>query len=223
MKILEFGNRTGIPKLGEHEREARDMVYIYVLRDTTGYMDIDNKGVVDYINVHNIPDHQVHMDSADDTRRSNLVALKEQLEEGDELVLRSIQDLSHTPSNVGKALKYLHNIGVKVTSVEEEYYNYEGYYRAYLDFIGISDVLKERKRLLGIATAKRERKLGRKKNIEKIDKAIRLYDTERFTVKEVLEIADISSSTLYRELDRRSKDKEAENTESKECIAKGEN
>jgi predicted DNA-binding protein (UPF0251 family) len=56
---------------------------------------------------------------------------------------------------------------------------------------------------MGIQKAKKDKKMGRKKDIYKIQTALRLYDTKDFTVKDVLKISGISSSTLYRELKKR--------------------
>lgn len=64
---------------------------------------------------------------------------------------------------------------------------------------------REQKRLMGIQRAKKEKKMGRKKDIDKIETAIKLYNTREFTVKDVLKISGISSSTLYRELKKRKK------------------
>lgn len=63
------------------------------------------------------------------------------------------------------------------------------------------DLISERKRAgLEIERA-RDRNGGRpRKDRKEIEKALKLYDTEQYTVKEIEEMTNVSKATLYREI-----------------------
>ncbi|NEU30142.1 recombinase family protein [bacterium LRH843] len=105
-----------------------------------------------------------------------LIELSEELEErGIELV--SIRDSIDTTTAVGKAM-------FKMLAVLAEMER---------------DLISERTRA-GLESARaRGRSGGRpKKDKKDIEKALKLYDTEQYTVKEIEEITSVSKATLYR-------------------------
>jgi DNA invertase Pin-like site-specific DNA recombinase len=66
------------------------------------------------------------------------------------------------------------------------------------------DLISERTRA-GLASARlRGRSGGRpKKNSKDVSKALKLYDTEQYTVSEIEEMTGVSKATLYRGLNKR--------------------
>lgn len=179
------------------------MIYVYMLENTNEYQYIDNSPLIKFINENKVAEEFVYIDAIDDISRLELKELIDILKTGDTLIVRSIADLSNNIRDVDKALSRLHRDNISLISIKESYYTYNSFYQAFLDFSRIPLHWQEQKRLMGIQKAKKDKKMGRKKDIYKIQTALRLYDTKDFTVKDVLKISGISSSTLYRELKKR--------------------
>jgi len=85
-------------------------------------------------------------------------------------------------------------------SVLEPYLNGKEYHTAMKGFVGIHKTYLERKRREGFNEAKEAGSVGRPRQTEAIEKAIRLYNTKAFSVAEIEKFAGVSSSTLYRYL-----------------------
>lgn len=181
------------------------MIYAYMLENTSHYLYIDNSILIEFLNENKIEEDNLYIDAIDDIERTELKKLIDILDRGDTLIVRSIADLSNNIEDVANALKKLYLDNIDLISLKENYYTYKSYYQAFLDFSSMQIYWREQKRLMGIQRAKKEKKMGRKKDIDKIETAIKLYNTREFTVKDVLKISGISSSTLYRELKKRKK------------------
>jgi len=71
------------------------------------------------------------------------------------------------------------------------------------------DLISERTRA-GLESARTKgRNGGRpKKDNKKVEKALKLYDTEQYTVREIEDMTGVSKATLYRELRKRNSKKE---------------
>lgn len=182
------------------------MIYAYMLENTSQYQYIDNSILIRFLNENGIEENNLYIDAIDDINRPELRRLIGVLVAGDTLIIRSIADLSNNVEDLTKALNRLNRDKIDLISIKENYYMYTSYYQAFIDFSSIPIHWQEQKRLMGIQRAKKEKKMGRKKNKDKIELALKLYDTRDFTVKDVLKISGISSSTLYRELKKRDKD-----------------
>lgn len=115
-----------------------------------------------------------------------LIELSEELEQR-EIELVSIRDSIDTTTAVGKAM-------FKMLAVLAEMER---------------DLISERTRA-GLESARaRGRSGGRpKKDKKDIEKALKLYDTEQYTVKEIEEMTSVSKATLYREIRKRKSKKE---------------
>ncbi len=188
-----------------NEKEEILMIYAYMLENTSHYLYIDNSILIEFLNENKIEEDNLYIDAIDDIERTELKKLIDILDRGDTLIVRSIADLSNNIEDVANALKKLYLDNIDLISLKENYYTYKSYYQAFLDFSSMQIYWREQKRLMGIQRAKKEKKMGRKKDIDKIETAIKLYNTREFTVKDVLKIGGISSSTLYRELKKRKK------------------
>ncbi len=184
------------------------MIYAYMLENTSQYLYIDNSILIEFLNANKIEEDNLYIDAIDDVRRTELMKLIDVLDRGDTLIVRSIADLSNNIEDVANALKRLYEDNIDLISLKENYYTYKSYYQAFLDFSSMQIYWQEQKRLMGIQRAKKEKKMGRKKSKDKIETALKLYDTRKFAVKDILKISGISSSTLYRELKKRNKDSE---------------
>lgn len=70
------------------------------------------------------------------------------------------------------------------------------------------DIIRDRTKA-GLESARARGRVGGrpKKDRKDIEKALRLYDTEQYTVKEIEEMTNVSKATLYRELRKRKSEK----------------
>lgn len=176
------------------------MVYAYLLENTLKHRYLDNAEVFGAIKVYKLSDDYIFSDPIDSLDRPELRNLKELVRIGDTIVLRSIGDLCNNSKVLIRALEYFHNNGVQLISMREPNYVYNWYVQALCEQIVIEREWKEVKRVKGIEKAKSEGRMGRKSDPAKVLNAIRLYNTESFTIKEIQNITGVSSSTLYRAL-----------------------
>ena len=117
---------------------------------------------------------------------------------GDEIAIRSIQDVGKNLQEIFEFLRYCAEIEVKVVSVMEPYlYGMEYYVDFIQDLIKIDRSLKKEARERGFEKAKQENRVGRKK-ITRVDEAIKMYKTGEFTAEYVCKLYNISTSTLFR-------------------------
>lgn len=182
------------------KNEVVEMVYAYLLENTLKHRQIDNSEVFGAIKVYKLTDEYVFSDSIDCLERPELRQLKDLVKSGDTLVLRSLGDLCNDGKVLIRALEFFHNTGVQLISMREPNYVYNWYVQAFCEQMVIEREWKAVKRVKGIEKAKSEGRMGRKANPEKVLNAIRLYNTESFTIKEIQNMTGVSSSTLYRAL-----------------------
>lgn len=176
------------------------MVYAYVLENKQTYKYLDNSEVFGAIKVYKMTDEFIFSDPVDCLERPALRQLKEMVRGGDTLVLRSLGDLCNDGKVLIRALEYFHNNGIQLISMREPNYVYNWYIQALCEQMVIEREWKDVKRVKGIEKAKSEGRMGRKSDPAKVMNAIRLYNTESFTIKEIQNMTGVSSSTLYRAL-----------------------
>lgn len=176
------------------------MVYAYVLENVIKHRHLDNSEVFGAIKVYKLSDDYVFSDPIDCLERPELRQLKETVRSGDTIVLRSLGDLCNDGKVLIRALEHFHNKGVQLISMREPNYVFNWYIQALCEQMVIEREWKEVKRVKGIEKAKKEGRMGRKSDPAKVMKAIRLYNTQSFTIKEIQNMTGVSSSTLYRAL-----------------------
>ncbi len=176
------------------------MVYAYLLESTMKYRHLDNAEIFGAIKVYKLTDDFIFSDPMDSLERPELMSLKDLVRSGDIIVLRSFGDLCNNSKVLIRALEYFHNNGIQLISMREPNYSYNCYIQALCEQMVIEREWKEVKRVKGIEKAKSEGRMGRKSDPAKALNAIRLYNTESFTIKEIQNITGVSSSTLYRAL-----------------------
>jgi len=178
------------------------MIYAYMLENTNKYLQVDNTALIKLLHDSKVVEDNVYIDGIDDNKRPSLRMLSEIIKSDDILIVRSLADLTNNIRDLTNALNYFHNNNITLISAVEYYYTYESFYQAFIDFSGISAHWSEQKRLLGIEKASKEKRMGRKKDTKKIETALKLYD-KGFKIQEIVDISNISRSTLYREINRR--------------------
>lgn len=178
------------------------MMYGYMLENTRPDFHLENSQLIKLLKESNVVDDCIYIDDVDDDReRAELkLLIKEVVTDGDTLIVRSIADLSNNLKDLLKTLEYLHTTGVDLVSVAEPYYSYELYYLALKDFTAIDKLWKSLKRVKSLEKARQEGRLGRKKDVQKLTDAVRMYRSGAFKIEDIKRITGISNSSLYRAL-----------------------
>ncbi|MGX7389258.1 recombinase family protein [Carnobacterium divergens] len=141
--------------------------------------------------------------------RPELDKLKELVRENDTIVVESWSRLGRSTKDLFELMDFFKEKKVRIVSLKENFDSSTPQGRL---AIGLFQLVNEfevdltRQRVNeGLASARsRGRSGGRPKvDQEKLQKALNLYDTKGFTLKEIKEMTGISSRTLYRYLEKR--------------------
>lgn len=177
-------------------------IYGYMLENTNQYLEINNQLLIKLLNESNVNEENIYIDKIEDYKRPSLRELNDLLKAGDLLIVRSLSDLCNNIKTLEDGLKYFNKNHISLISAVESYYTYESYYQALIDFSRYETFWREQKRLSGIEKATAEKRMGRKKNVKKIDMALKMIDAG-VNVPDVADTVGISKSTIYRELANR--------------------
>lgn len=141
--------------------------------------------------------------------RPELDKLKDLVRENDTIVVESWSRLGRSTKDLFELMDFFKEKKVRIVSLKENFDSSTPQGRL---AIGLFQLVNEfevdltRQRVNeGLASARsRGRSGGRPKvDQEKLQKALNLYDTKGFTLKEIKEMTGISSRTLYRYLEKR--------------------
>lgn len=136
--------------------------------------------------------------------RPELNRLKDKLRPGDSIVVESFSRLGRSTKDLIDLVNYFEEIDVKLISIKENFDTSTPQgklmmtvFQAFSQFE--RDLIVERTKE-GLKSARaRGRKGGRPKvNEREITKAVNLYKTEQYSVREIVEMTGISRATLYR-------------------------
>jgi DNA invertase Pin-like site-specific DNA recombinase len=168
-------------------------VYIYESENQ-----INNSGVFDFAKSLDISEDNFFTDTSND--RDNLKVLVECMDSEDCLVVRSVIDLAEDSRQLMEKLQILQKSQVTLVSLLEPFLNGKEYYNGLKGFIEIHKYYLNRKRAKGYDEAMKAGLVGRPAKTDEIEKAIRLYNTQAFSINEIEKLSGVSSSTLYRYL-----------------------
>jgi len=140
--------------------------------------------------------------------RPELGRLKDKLRPGDIVIVESFSRLGRSTKDLIDLVNYFEEHNVKLISLKENFDTSTPQGRLMMTvFQAFSqferDLIVERTKE-GLKSARaRGRQGGRPKvNSKEITKAIKLYHTEQYSVKEIVEMTGISRATLYRYLQK---------------------
>ena len=135
--------------------------------------------------------------------RPELNRLKQTVREGDTIVIESFSRLGRSTKDLIDLVDYFEAKGVKLVSIKENFDTSTPQGRLMLTvFQAFSqferDLIAERTKE-GLESARARGRVGGRPR-KKVDKAVALYNTKEYTVREIKEITGISEATLYRAL-----------------------
>ena len=140
--------------------------------------------------------------------RPGITQLLQMIRANDVVVVESISRLGRNTLDILNLIQLLHDKEIKFVSLKENIDTETPTGRAMLQMMSViaeleRNLLADRVREGIEARRKRGVKMGRPRIAqEKLDVAIRMYQSGDYSVKEVLEAAQISSGTFYREVNR---------------------
>jgi len=149
--------------------------------------------------------------------RPELDRLKEVVREGDIVVIESLSRLGRSTKDLLNLIDEWDRLGITVVSLKEQIDTKTPTGKLLLTVLSAiaqfeRDITVQRTHEGLEAARARGRKGGRPKADNKaIEKALKLYDSQTHSVKEICQIVNISSSTLYRALKQREQTSEKEN------------
>jgi len=141
--------------------------------------------------------------------REGLTTLMNTVRKGDTVVVESISRLGRKTLDILTTVEQLDEMGVTFVSIKENMDTSTPTGKAMFQMMA---VIAELERNLtvervkeGLESAKaRGKKLGRPKmDSEKVQVALRMYDSKEFTIKEICKQVGISQGKLYKEINKR--------------------
>ena len=140
--------------------------------------------------------------------RPELTKLLDRISEGDTVVIESLSRLGRSTKDLIELTELFEKKGVHLVSLKESIDTSTSTGKLLFTLMSAiaqfeRDVIADRTRE-GLRSARaRGRKGGRPKtNSDDIKKAVKLYNTQQYTIKEIEEMTGVKKSTLYRTLQR---------------------
>ena len=175
------------------------MQYAYFL-EVQKYEERNNQKVFQIIKELELPEEQVFCDDKPDDR-TELKNLIDILEEDDLLIIRSVKDITEDITPLYKELfPLLDSKGVELFSCEEPYLCGTDYKRTLNNFILLMDYFYVKRKKSGYQKALDEGRVGRPAKTESVEKAIKLYESNLYTIAQIESLTGVSKSTLYKYL-----------------------
>ncbi|WP_376768361.1 recombinase family protein [Paenibacillus planticolens] len=133
----------------------------------------------------------------------------EYLREGDSLVVYKLDRLARSTKKLIELTEVLEKRKIQLISIRDNIDTTTAVGRAMFKMLAViaeleRDIISERT-MTGLAAAKaRGRKGGRPLlDDKKVKKALKLYDSKEYSLKEIVDLTGTSKPTLYRELEKR--------------------
>ncbi|MEK4086298.1 recombinase family protein [Psychrobacillus sp. FSL K6-1415] len=140
--------------------------------------------------------------------RPQLQELLKYAREGDVLCVYKLDRLGRSTKKLIEWSEELQERGIELVSIRDNIDTTTAVGKAMFKMLAVlaemeRDLISERTRA-GLESARARGRVGGrpKKDNKLVEKAMKLYDTEQYTVKEIEEITGVSKATLYRSIKR---------------------
>lgn len=173
------------------------MLYAYLLENRMKTYSINNQPIFQMIRECGLEEDAVFIDAIGDGERNELKHLISIVESGDTVIVRSLLDIADTTEETVSLIKMFAEKNVDIVSVVEYTFDLKKNASVLFDGFRIYSELAEKKRRLGIERATADGRMGRKVNLEVVDRVQRLR-ASGFSLSEILKMCNISRSTYYR-------------------------
>ena len=136
--------------------------------------------------------------------RPELNRLKDKVRSGDSIVIESFSRLGRSTKDLIELVEHFENKGVKLISVKEKFDTTTPHGKLMLTvFQAFSqferDLIAQRTKE-GLESARARGRSGGRPRVKdnKINKALKLYDSREYSISEIVEMTGVSQATLYR-------------------------
>ena len=176
------------------------MIWAYVL-ENQGVEDLrSNQPIFLLINELNISEDHIAFDS--DTARPELSWLLAELSAGDRLIVRSVEDMADTLTDLQMVLQLLTDKQITLCSCTEDFLCGEDYLSALTGCMALVTAFRKKKQKSAYAKAHSAGKVGRPEKTKAIEQAVAMRQTGLFSIGQISAVTGISKSTLYRHLEK---------------------
>lgn len=152
-----------------------------------------------------LPDNCVFADASPENK-VEFEQLLDTLKSGDTLLVRSIIDMeSDFEVLQHDILPYLSELKIELHSIEEPFLCGIDYLKTVNQFVNLVNYYNKQKRKIKYQKAVKEQKVGRPSKSDKLEKAIRLYESGKYKVTEISNLTGVSKSALYKHLKKNKK------------------
>lgn len=176
------------------------MIWAYVL-ENQGVQDLrSNQPVFLLINELGISDDYIVFD--DDTTRPELNGLLSELNAGDRLIVRSVEDMADTMTELQTVFQLLTDKRVTLCSCVEDFLCGEDYLSALTGCMALLTAFRRKKQKLAYDKAHSAGKVGRPEKTIAIEQAVAMRQTGLFSISQISAVTGVSKSTLYRHIEK---------------------
>lgn len=132
--------------------------------------------------------------------------LLDTLKASDTLMVRSVVDMeSDIEVLQHDILPYLSELKIELHSIEEPFLCGTDYLKTINQFMNLMDYYNRQRRKIQYQKAVKEQKVGRPSKSDKIEKAIRLYESGKYKVDDICSLTGVSKSAIYKYLKKNKK------------------
>lgn len=163
---------------------------------------------IDWLREQGVENQHIHVEKISGVKanRPEFNRLMEKLREGDTVLVESFSRLGRSTKDLIDIVERFDKMGVLLVSNKEDFDTSTAQGKMMLTIVHAfaqfeRDLIIERTKE-GLAAARARGKKGGRKPLPKgkVDKALKLYDTNTMTLKEIEDMTGVSASTIYRRL-----------------------
>lgn len=144
-------------------------------------------------------------------KRPGLETMLDALREGDIVIVLELTRLGRTVSNLISIVERIHSIGAHLISLGEPWMNTQSaqgelLFHIFASFAEFEREMTRQRIKDGLYVARSRGRKGGRPSLpeEKINMAMKLYDSKSLTLNEIVKLSGVSKATLYRRLSERS-------------------
>lgn len=146
--------------------------------------------------------------------RPQLQDLLQYARQGDVLVVYKLDRLGRSTKRLIEWSEELQESGIELVSIKDNIDTTSAVGKAMFKMLAVlaemeRDLISERTRA-GLESARARGRIGGrpKKDNRQVEKALKLYETEQYTIKEIEDMTSVSKATLYRAIRKKKEDKD---------------
>lgn len=172
------------------------MIWVYVL-ESMGEQELrSNQPVFLLVKEFEVEDEYLFFDNT--SERPELEKLIDCIDNGDKLIIRSVEDMADSLSDLVSVFQRLSEKQIILCSCTEPFLCGEDYQENLNGYIKLYLYYNQKKKDTAYQKALFEGRVGRPSKTVEIEKAINMYESGQFKISQIEVITGVSKSTIYR-------------------------